>query len=285
MVQNVRKMHFRLKNMPAKSLTKIFNTMVEPGLTYGCEIWGVDFERKQLNSVGASFCKEILGVGRQAASCAALVEVGTILTSAKVLRRIITFFCKTYRSNKVLQRKCLKYQLEAKDPNYWGCKVFALMKTLGIGDIHRSEFTKNTRALIKKTVEKREWGYLFGEVCNMSSLRFYKMLRHPEGDAEYVYTLGRDKRRILARFRLGTYIWQAKKRADGTRECFLCGGSESAEHLLIDCNGLSTARDEFLFSYRLMTAVEIVNLHTEMDLTNMVNFLNKMFLERDKNMV
>ena len=54
----------KLRNIsiPIDLQFKLFDTLILPILTYGCEIWGYE-NTKQLEKLPLQFCRNILGVG------------------------------------------------------------------------------------------------------------------------------------------------------------------------------------------------------------------------------
>ena len=281
MVSRLRNLMYTVEDFPTELLIKIFNTMIEPVLTYGSEVWGAGVKKELVNSVGAKFCKMLLGIGPHVANCAALIEVAKILTSATVEKRMLNFFCKTYHSNKVLQKKCIDYQLKHKIKGWWSDYILKSLSQLKLEEVHLSSYTKTTKMRIRQAVESKEWEIINQGAYQMTSLRFFNNLRHERTGAEYIVKVGLSSRRVVARFRTGAFIWEAEKRMDGSRMCCLCGGAESAEHLLTDCPGLNEAREKYLKDFEGKSAVEITNFTTPNSLCKVVSFLALMFQMRE----
>ena len=70
-------------DIPIKIWQKIFDAVIEPIALYGCEVWGPltkqDFrkwDKKQIETLHAEFCKSILKVQRKTPNNACRAELG-----------------------------------------------------------------------------------------------------------------------------------------------------------------------------------------------------------------
>ena len=115
----VRKRMFQLKtNNNVKVMEKVFFSMIQPAMIYGCEVWGEDDKIERLDTVIKSLAKELLGVSRNVPGEAALGEIGWIKTKYIIKKRQILYYYQLKQcKERVLQRECLKEMKESVENN------------------------------------------------------------------------------------------------------------------------------------------------------------------------
>lgn len=113
-VNKAKKAIFKLKNeLPipfhqnVQLSLKLFDSMIAPILTYGCEMWGFE-STKQSNCIDIfhqKFCREVLGVSKKSANLGVLGELGRYPMKIQILSSIVKFCChvqETGQSNPLL---------------------------------------------------------------------------------------------------------------------------------------------------------------------------------------
>jgi hypothetical protein len=72
---------------------KLFDSMVLPVLSYGCELWGFESTKLQSSTdkLHIKYCKEVLGVSKYASNIAVLGELGRYPLKIIFLSRILSF--------------------------------------------------------------------------------------------------------------------------------------------------------------------------------------------------
>ncbi len=73
----------------------LFDSMVNPILSYGCEVWGAK-EYEVLEQVHRHFCRVILGVGPKCAKAALLGELGRLPLHILHQQGIVELFVPCY---------------------------------------------------------------------------------------------------------------------------------------------------------------------------------------------
>ena len=268
-------------NMPVKNLNQIFNSMIQPILTYGGEIWGAQFDARKIDALGCRIAKIILGVGRNCCNSAALLEVGRMTTSSQVLKLMLNYFVKLKSDHRrPLQRGCLEFQMRTKVEYFWANRVEQLALEVGLQDFSELPFNRKTKAMIFKAVQQHCYSELMKDVAEKSSLTVFRQLNLYETGAKYLIYVNKEERRFLAQIRLGTFVWSAEKRRDGTRVCVLCSGAESGWHLLSDCQGLSDLRSSLLPELEFQSAKDILDSHDANLLKRVSEFVKEAFKKR-----
>ena len=96
----------RRLSLPIDIQLDLFNTLVMPIMTYGCEVWG--FENCQLaEKLHLRFCKIILKCNSSTATCMVLGELGHFPVSNHIKAKIVNYWAKIinmkqHRLNKIL---------------------------------------------------------------------------------------------------------------------------------------------------------------------------------------
>lgn len=91
--------HVNLSRLPLRTARKIFESAVQPILTYGCEIWGVymklDFEKwdkTPIEKAHLRFCKMFLGLNRKASNHATRAEMGSFPLQIVIIKQILKYY-------------------------------------------------------------------------------------------------------------------------------------------------------------------------------------------------
>ena len=85
-----------LKRLKPKHSNKLFETLIVPILSYGCEVWGAlkqtfqNWEKSPIEKVHLRFCKYYLGVNGKATNTACRAELGRFPLKLLVDLRIVT---------------------------------------------------------------------------------------------------------------------------------------------------------------------------------------------------
>ena len=113
---------------------KFFDSLVQPILIYGCEIWGFH-KAGDIERVHVKFLKQILGVRRQTSDIAVYGEVGRVPLSILRNVRILKYWYKILTSNDTLLYKVYKQQvndsLQGLNENNWVLQLRFLLNELG----------------------------------------------------------------------------------------------------------------------------------------------------------
>ena len=264
----VRKRMFQLKtNNNVKVMEKVFFSMIQPAMIYGCEVWGEDDKIERLDTVIKSLAKELLGVSRNVPGEAALGEIGWIKTKYIIKKRQILYYYQLKQcKERVLQRECLKEMKESVENNKSIFKVEEIWEENG-----KKRKMKRRLEEIIWNYQKKDWET---EIKIKPTLELIGRLGYKKEGQEYVRLFDKEYRRVFTKFKLGNYVWESKKREDGTRVCCLCNGKEDYNHIIKDCIMLKEERDKIEFLANGEGDVNCVNSLNENEMKQLILFIN-----------
>jgi len=81
----------RHNSISFKLATRTFNTLLQPILPYGCEVWGTNCVANVINKAGTKFIKQILGLAQSAPNSAVLLETGRYPISSVIKMRVLKY--------------------------------------------------------------------------------------------------------------------------------------------------------------------------------------------------
>jgi len=92
-VAGIKRLYFRLKNLPASTVFSISDTKVKPILLYGSEIWGFQ-QYHDIEKIQVKICKMVLGVGRDVKNNICLGDCGRYPIFVDTVTRVIKYWLK-----------------------------------------------------------------------------------------------------------------------------------------------------------------------------------------------
>ena len=257
-LMTVRRAIYKFKNFPVKMLVRVVNTMINPILTYGAEVWGDKVNEKIINKVTSGISKEILGVGKQAVTAAAMREVGLRETSYLVEKRWMTYAATLKGKG---EEKLLLRSFDRRDGRSdWHEKVREKARNLKLERLFEVDHEikkKEIKVEITEKIDKERDERLKLELKEKKTLKFFREVTREEG--EFYLRLDREARAGLAWIRLGQWMWEGIKTEEG-RKCRLCGEKDGLLHLTLQCKEVETERERLkavLSEFNLVHAVRL----------------------------
>ena len=244
-VEKVRKLlrqliafRWKYKEMPIEALLRLFETMLEPILLYGTELFACQLDRNVLSSLDTSqgvWCRNVLGVPRGTPACGVLYELGRSRVSAKAQIRALNFFIRiSCMDSERLSFDALKEQKKMAEAgiNCWGYSIKQKLEEIGHGYLWKRTFLKNEKvSKIKSKIKQRitdiSTSEMMTEMKQGVQLKLYGELNKKPG-ITWVFKsdMPFDLKRSLAIFRLNCVYSNPIFKLDTERyECFLCGDS------------------------------------------------------------
>ena len=278
---------FKLKNIVnnsninIKSAVHLFDTLVKPITTYGCEVWGPfitndkllqsetenyeAFHTHKFEKINLRFCKSILGVHRKATNAAILGDLGRYPLIIYILKQSFKYWSRVAEgnSNKVLKacylenvnlinkgKKCWLGQLKniildkLNLPEIWynlGCKLTDKQLTIMTNCIKSIYKTHWT-----KYISRQDKGQNGG-----NKLRTYKEFKNHFCTENYLSLMDDQyARKYFTRLRSSAHHLRIEtgrhtipRTPVENRLCRSCKLIENEEHLILKCNKLPKMAD------------------------------------------
>jgi len=210
---------FRLKcymikfpNMSVSHKLDLFDKLIEPIISYGSEVWGMN-EATKLERIHMQFCKQILGVKRQTQNSFIYGELGRYPLKIKRLLRVIKYWIKIINCSNEKYVKLVYNMMLSDLENYpeqksWVSSVKALLESTGFYHAWLYQGVGNVEVFLsyfKQRIEdnyKQLWN---NDLENSSRARTYRLYCNFTYQP-YLNIIKTEKiRTALSRFRLSAH--------------------------------------------------------------------------------
>ena len=237
----------RIQNIPIDLQLKLFDSLVEPIILYGSEVWG--FENIQImEKIHLKFCKRILDVRLTTPNCMVYGELGRYPLEIRVKMRMVSFWEKLVQSenkfSSILYRLMLQIHQSGNHDFKWISFVMSIFDNTGLSYIFANQLNINIHSLkpiLKECLHDHFIQQWFTDVENSSRGEFYSIFKFEFGFEKYLSKLSVKNKINLSKFRcsnmkfpIETGRWQNIARND--RMCTFCReniGDESFNTLFI----------------------------------------------------
>ncbi|MEW8546880.1 MAG: reverse transcriptase family protein, partial [Candidatus Thiodiazotropha sp.] len=257
-----------------KDKLKLFDSLVQPILMYGSEIWGFH-KADDIEKVHIKFLKQLLGVRRQTNNIAVYGELGRFPLFVLRKIRILKYWYKVINSQGSLLHKVYTQQLNdlnrGLDDNNWAFQVMSLLNNLGFTYIWNTQnITKMQLNMVIQCVYDQYCQSWYESINSSSKLETLKCLNKVFGFEKYLSCITVDGHRIaLTRFRCSAHklmIEEGRYRniERNSRICQFCNLNviENEYHFLLVCPAYRDIRTTILPNYycRWPTKNKFINL-------------------------
>ena len=280
-------------NLPIDIVSSLFDTLVNPILLYGSEIWG--FENIQIiESVHTQFCKFILKLSKRTPNCAAYGELGRLGTKNTINKRMINFWCRILQGsrNKItyIVYQLAKVMHESQICTFpWIQYVKNLLNECGYANMWLEADENNTKWLQASMclriddMAKQEW---LQEVYNNGLCKTYRIIKDKFCSETYLNILTGKMRIDMCKFRAGNHRLPVNTgRYDNTpkenRICTLCETNDIGDefHCVFVCPALNTYRNMYIKKYyytrpNIIKMNMLFNTSNKRELVNLSKFIN-----------
>ena len=189
---------------------KLFESLVQPILMYGCEIWGFH-KADDIEKVHVKFLKQILGVRRQTRHIAVYGEVGRVPLSVLRKVRILKYWYKILSLRDTLFFKVYSQQvnslMQGATENNWVLQLKTLLNKLGFTDLWNSQsMTKLQLQMVSQCIYDQYFQSWYSAVNTTSKLETLKFLNKAFNFEKYLTCIKIDSHRVaLTRFRCSAH--------------------------------------------------------------------------------
>ncbi|MEW8545044.1 MAG: reverse transcriptase family protein [Candidatus Thiodiazotropha sp.] len=240
---------------------KLFDSLILPILTYGCEIWGF-YRSDDIEKVHLRFLKQILGVRRQTSNIAVYGELGRFPLYIIRKIRILKYWFKILNSPNSLLFKVYCQQVNCLNNNAsyscWCTSVRTLLNELGFSYLWDSQsVSKLQLEKVIQMVYDQYYQSWYSDLNLSNKLDTIKSLNKIFCFEKYISCISNDRHRIaLSRFRCSAHklmIEEGRYRniERNNRLCKCCNMNfiEDEFHFLLICPAFRDIRMSILPKY------------------------------------
>ena len=255
-------------SIPVDLQLNMFDTLIMPILTYGCEIWG--FENIQtLEKIHLQFCRNILKVRTSTPKYMIYGELGRTTIDVNIKVRMISFWnkllCNTNKLSSILYRLMLHLHGTARGVNF---KYINYLKSIfddsGLSYIWLQQYPVDPKSLkftVKQTLKDHFIQNWYNEMGNSSKGEFYAFFKEQFGLENYLLKLLPKERLMISKLRcsnlkipieLGRWLGIPKDE----RICHLCHNNIGNEfHYLFQCQykEVQDLKNKYIAKYYIKT--------------------------------
>jgi len=283
---------------------KLFDTQIQPILTYGAEIWGLTSNQECIERVHLSAMKRLLGVSQRAPRHLIYGELGRhplyINTFSKCVKFWLRLVC---MDNSRYPKKAYNMLLMLQRQNYttWVCSVRNVLYKFGFGIVWEAQCVGSVKLFIVEFKQRlldcftQDWHSALSSHTYFDSYSSYSQSLYMKPYLDFIKFI--NMRRVLSRFRIGMsnlrsrfLQYEDKRNLNRNVNCPFCTDSPETEfHFLFVCPTYDQLRMRYipekfrrhpsLFRMSLLLACE-----NERVVFLVCNFVFKAFLLRTKEM-
>lgn len=240
---------------------KLFDTQIQPILTYGSEIWGLTPNQNILERVHLSAMKRFLCVSQKAPRHVVYGELGRYPLYVNTYIKCIKFWLRIVSMHETrLPRKSYNMLLFLQKQNYvtWACSVRNILFMYGFGIVWEAQSVGDVKRFIVEFKQRLKDCYLQDWNSSLQSHTFYETYStytHSLSLRPYIVQLSCiNVRKIFSRFRMGMLPLNAHSlRFDNcanstlNTNCPFCKSVKETEfHFLLVCPLYNVLRKRFL---------------------------------------
>ena len=301
-VYNIFQAHAQLQPMSHKTFFKIFDSVVQPVLSYMAEIWGllIDPDKDPTEKIHLLACKRLLNVTLRTPNKMVYGELGRYPLSINYKIKAVKFWLRLLKLNlDRLPRQAyqLLVSLDEKGKSNWITKLKMLLFQTGFGVAWINQGVGNEKSFILALKQRLLDMYAQGwnSVINDSPrYAIYKLFKQAITCETYLNCITiKSFRDSMTRFRLGISTLKTHKNRYtrdnriGINCCPFCPDVVDDElHLLFNCSAYDNLRPQFLCNIRPTNqTVQFINILSTEDCAKIKQlswYLFKCFQKHDE---
>lgn len=262
-------------NTQINTMLHLFDTLVDPIITYGADIWFpyMFMKNKNKNNIDTffeicmssecphemihiRFCRFLLGVHKKAMWIPVLGELGRFPLGLRMLSKAISYWAHILETKKdSCVRKIYDSMLQNSSENSWAQFIQQSLNTLGFNHVWHNQSTLNVHKLQHALQEKLQSEYVKywskTKMKGCSRLKFYSTFNNTYEIQPYLVKITNVKERnALSKLRTSTHSLRIETGRHNSiprqnRLCNECNDIEDEYHFLNECQKLHNLRNRF----------------------------------------
>ena len=250
----------RNESIPVDIQLKLFDSMIEPILLYGSEIWGYE-NLKTIEQIHLKFCKRVLKVRNTTPNFMVLGELGRFPLEIKVKLRMVSFWTRLVQNDtklsSILYQLMLSLQSKTKYTFKWIKHVETIFDEVGMSYIFKNQYAFCDKIVVKQILCDQFIQKWYSDIQNSSRGLFYSIFKKQFCLESYLLRLSEFNRTWLTKLRtsnlhlpIETGRWFNIPREE--RTCNLCTNGIGDEfHIMFICKNenIVLLRNKYLPMY------------------------------------
>ena len=251
--------NIRSHDLPLSLQLELFNRMIVPVLTFGCEAWGYG-NNEILEKVQLRFCKDILKCKTTTNTCMVHGELGVFPVDIAVKERMIGYWAKlvTGKETKLAVKMysvMYRMHIEGEFSSPWLLHIKTILENCGMANIWQAQTFPNV-VWLKKAVRLRlqdqfiqQWQT---EVFNSDKCILYRAYKEVFGFEDYL-NLPTELRVPLCKLRMSNHKLAVERGRyrdipRNERVCDLCDANTLGDefHFLLKCSKFENIRKYYI---------------------------------------
>ena len=243
-------------NIPPTQWFHIYQSMIEPILLYGSDLWGASLLcTSKIDKIYLWFIRMVLNIKATTSNVITIGEAGIIPPKIKCHQNVILYFIRlnSLPIGSVLKNVFLELKrLHDLGFSNWYSKVLKLARDYNIDPLN-IEYSESAKRMIKSKLRNafiETWKSNLQNLTAHSSLRTYSVFKSNFEPEPYLSLIKKPKYlTALARFRAGSHTLEIERgrytnprTPIENRLCATCSEIEDEKHFLIKCKFISTER-------------------------------------------
>ena len=245
------------ENSP-KLFFKIFDSQIQPILTYGSEVWGLTTDHTVIERVHLLAIKRLLNVSIRTPNALVYHESGRYPLFIQTSTKCIRYWLKLINMEETrIPKKAYRmlYALHSNGKNNWVSSVCSTLYKYGFGYVWENQGVQNVTLFIsafKQRLVDCHFQDLDSLVMSNERYQFYSSFRQLRGIPDYFNLLKNPiLRKRLTRIRLGVSQLKTHKHRysnqEGNTDCSFCQGIEESEiHFILVCPKYKSIREQYI---------------------------------------
>jgi hypothetical protein len=257
-VHDVVKAHNKLQQMNTKTFFKIFDTMVQPVLSYTAEIWGIllDHQKDPTEKIHLLACKRLLNVAPRTPNKLVYGELGRYPLCIMYSIKAIKFWFRVMKMDQSRLPKQALQMLTTLDSNgkiNWVSKLKSLLFQSGFGHVWTNQSVGDEKGFVLVLKQRlvdmylQDWNSCLNLSQRYDEYRLFKQGLYLE---TYLDCLNiKCFRDTLVRVRLGISNLRVHKnryKNYAVNRCPFCPAEDNEVHMLYGCIQYEQLRPHFL---------------------------------------
>lgn len=250
---------WKFQNLSPKLFFKLFDTQIQPILTYSAEVWGLTGNHSIIEKIHLFALKRFLNVSVKTPNALVYGETGRHPLFINIYTKCMKYWINIVNmSDNRLPKKAYKmlYHLHCRGKINWASSVCNTLYKYGFGYIWENQSVCNSKRFLVEFKNRlidchlQDWDSL---MSSKDRFLFYYSFKQFRGVPSYLFTINNlGYRKSLIRFRLGvSFLNTHRLRYSGApREALCCpfcpNEIESEFHFLMKCPKYNTLRELFI---------------------------------------